>query len=511
MRRVLFSLLATTVLASPSLLAAPHQVKIDADLTQQGPVINKDIYGQFAEHLGHGIYEGIWVGEDSGIPNTNGFRNDVIAALKDLQVPLIRWPGGCFADEYHWREGIGPKDQRPVKVNTHWGGVEETNAFGTHEFFQLTEMLGADAYINGNLGSGTVQEMAEWLEYMTSDKNSTLANERRANGREAPYKIAYFGIGNESWGCGGHMRPEYYTDLYRQYATFLKAPRGLRPKFVASGGQQDQTEWTEVLSTNIKRDMAGISHHYYTLPKGDWQNKGDALGFPKAEWLSTMVRTYKMDAFIQANVAVLDKNDPKGKLGFYLDEWGTWYDPEPGREPGFLYQQNSLRDAVVAAVNFNIFHHYAQRVQMTNIAQMVNVLQAMILTDKEKMLLTPTYHVYHMYKVFQDATSIPFNISTDNYGEGDEQVPAVTASLAKGKDGKLYLALVNLDPDEAASISLSLKGFKVSALSGQILTAEQMDSHNTFAKPNQLKPKAFNAKLSALRLPAKAIVVAELK
>ena len=504
-------LLAFAVAALLPLAAEAHQASISFDASKTGAVINRDIYGQFAEHLGRGIYEGLWVGKDSKIPNTKGFRNDVVNALKEIKVPLVRWPGGCFADEYHWREGIGPQNKRPIKVNTHWGGVEETNAVGTHEFFDLVELLGARAYINGNLGTGTPQEMAEWLEYMTSDKNSTLANERRANGRDKPFEIAYFGIGNEAWGCGGNMRPEYYSDLYRQYATFLKTPPGKMPKLVASGGDTSDTKWTDVLSSHIPLRMVdGISYHFYTLPKDDWQDKGDALNFNQHEWFTTMERTYRMEQYVTNNVAKLDKNDPDGKLGFYVDEWGTWYNPEPNREPGFLYQQNSMRDAVVAAVNFNIFHEHADRVRMTAIAQMVNVLQAMILTDKEKMVLTPTYYVYDMYKVFQDATSIPFTINTDNYSEDGKSVPAVTASVAKGTDGKLYLALVNLDPTESASITLNIKGINANKVVGQILTANKMDAHNSFDNPAQVKPARYSSSLDKLSLPAKAVVVAEL-
>lgn len=509
MLRTLTAVACATLTLSAA-IAKPHEATISADLTQTGPQINKDIYGQFAEHLGRGIYEGLWVGKDSDIPNTKGFRNDVINALKDIKVPLVRWPGGCFADEYHWRDGVGPADERPVKVNTHWGGVEETNAVGTHEFFDLVELLGADAYVNGNLGSGSVREMAEWMEYMTSDKNSTLANERRANGREEPWDIAFFGIGNESWGCGGHMRPQYYVDLYRQYATFMKTPPGKRPKLVGSGGHTEDTEWTDVLSANIDRDMDGISYHFYTLPTSEWSKKGHATDFDNTMWFKTLERTLRIDKYIADNIAMLDKNDPEGELGFYVDEWGTWYDAEEGREPGFLYQQNTLRDAVVAAVNFNIFHHYAERVHMTNIAQMVNVLQAMILTDGAEMVKTPTYHVYGMYKVFQDATAIPFSINTSKYRQDGESVPAVTASIAKGDNGKLYIALVNLDPAEKATVSLDLEGMKVSALKGQILTADNITDKNTFAKKNVVKPTAFSAKADDLTLPAKSIVVAEL-
>ncbi len=494
--------------------AAGISVEIDGE--KPGAVINPNIYGQFAEHLGRGIYEGIWVGEDSKIPNIRGYRTDVVEALKAIQVPLVRWPGGCFADEYHWRDGIGPREKRPVKVNTHWGGVEETNAFGTHEFFEFAELIGAQTYVNGNLGTGSPQEMAEWMEYITSDTRSTLANERRRNGRDKPWKLDYFAIGNESWGCGGHMRPEYYADLYRHFATFLKAPHGSRPKLIASGGNDNDTVWTDVLSRQIKGNMDAISFHYYTLPTGIWQNKGAATGFEEQEWISALRNTLKMDDFIRANKRVLDKNDPEKHLGFYVDEWGTWYSPQPGRNPGFLYQQNTLRDAVVAAVNFNIFHAHADRVHMTNIAQMINVLQAMILTDKEKMLLTPTYHTYGMYAVFQNATSLPLKIKHQKkYRFGKMNVPALSASAARGKDGKLYVALVNLDPNQSQNIDLSLKGTSVTEAQGQVLTAAAMDAHNSFSAPETVKPADYrvvakSGKLT-LKIPAKAVVVVAVK
>ncbi|MEO7497700.1 MAG: alpha-L-arabinofuranosidase C-terminal domain-containing protein, partial [Massilia sp.] len=399
------SALALAMLAAAPAFAA---VTISIDAAKPGPVINKNVYGQFAEHLGTGIYEGMWVGPGSKIPNTKGWRNDVVGALKDLHVPLVRWPGGCFADEYHWKDGLGPRDKRPVKVNTNWGGVEESNAVGTHEFFDLVEQLGADAYVNGNLGSGNVQEMSEWVEYLTSDSKSTLANLRRKNGRDKPFKVAYFAVGNEAWGCGGNMTPEHYANLYKNYETFLRAPQQHRPKLIASGGNADNADrWTEVLSKELRNQTDAISLHYYTIPTDKWDVKGAATGFTEAEWAATLKNTLRMDSIIAQNEAMLDKNDPKKKLGLFVDEWGAWYDVEKGTNAGFLFQQNTLRDAVVAALNFNIFHAHAERVRMTNIAQMVNVLQAMIITDKDKMVLTPTYHAYKMYVPFQDATSLP--------------------------------------------------------------------------------------------------------
>ena len=500
-------------IAAPA-FAAPVIVSIDT--AKPGPVINKNVYGQFAEHLGTGIYEGMWVGPNSKIPNTKGWRNDVVGALKQLRVPLVRWPGGCFADEYHWKDGIGPRSKRPIKVNTHWGGVEESNAVGTHEFFDLAELLGAEVYVNGNLGSGTVQEMADWIEYMTSDSKSTLAELRRKNGRDKPFKVDYFGIGNEAWGCGGNMTPEHYANLYRNYATFLKAPAKSRPKMVASGGNDYDTKWTDVLSKNLKGQTDAVSFHYYTIPTGKWEVKGMATGFAETEWMSTLANTLKIDSMIRNNVAMLDKNDPEKKIGLFVDEWGTWYDVEKGTNAGFLYQQNTLRDALVAALNFNIFHQHAERVRMTNIAQMINVLQAMILTDKDRMILTPTYHAFQMYVPFQDATSLPVSLKDNTtYKLGDASIPGISASAARAKDGKTYLALVNTDPAKPADVVVDVGGKQPASVTGRVLTSAAMDAHNTFKAPQTVKPapfsaKAVNGKLT-IAVPAKAVIVVALE
>lgn len=503
-------------LSCDALASKPVEIKIDVD--DPGAVIHRNIYGQFMEHLGRGIYEGLWVGEDSSIPNDRGYRKDVLKALKDLQVPLLRWPGGCFADEYHWRDGIGPREQRIKTVNNNWGGVVDDNAFGTHEFFELAEMLDAEVYVNGNLGTGSPREMAAWLEYMTSDSKSTLAELRRANGREKPWKVHYFAIGNESWGCGGTMTPEYYTDLYKHYTTFLKTPADNRPIFIASGGHTDITEWTETLMEKApptwSMRMEAISHHYYTLPTGNWDVHGSALGFTEEEWFETLWQTLRLEGFIQDNIAIMDKYDPEKKVGFYIDEWGTWYDTEEGENPGFLYQQNSQRDAVLAAVNLNLFHKYAERVQMTNIAQMINVLQAMILTDKEKMLLTPTYHVFKMHIPFQDATYLPVSIMGDNeYKQGDKEIPNLSASAAKSKDGKTWLTLVNLNPNENLDVQVNPDG-SFSKAEGYLLTADQIDAHNTFEAPERVKPAPYKHSIKKgplkIRLPSNSVLVVEL-
>jgi alpha-N-arabinofuranosidase len=413
---------------------SPDRATLVIHADQPKGVINRNIYGHFAEHLGRLIYEGLWVGEGSPIPNTRGLRDDVLAALKEVRVPLLRWPGGCFADEYHWRDGIGPRDKRPRRPNVSWGGVD-TNAFGTHEFMDLCELLGADPYVNGNVGSGTPQEMMEWIEYMTSDSDSDLANLRRRNGREKPWKVPYFAVGNETWGCGGNMRPEFYADLYRQYATFIKDHSGNHVQKLASGGSDQNYNWTEVLMSQAARQMDGLSLHYYTLPTGDWGKKGSATQFGEKEWHATLARTLRIEEYIRKHSAVMDKYDPQKRVGLLVDEWGTWYDGEPGRDMGALYQQSTLRDAVVAGINLNIFNNHSERVRMANIAQVVNVLQALILTDREKMVLTPTYHVFRMYRVHQGATLLPVDLAAREYVVGQSAVPSLSASASRDGEG----------------------------------------------------------------------------
>ena len=510
MNLIKHSLAVLGLIAAPAFAAGEVGVSIDAG--KPGPVINKYVYGQFAEHLGTGVYEGMWVGAKSTIPNPNGWRNDVVGALKELHVPLVRWPGGCFADTYHWRDGVGPQDKRPS--NIHGDRVEELNAVGTHEFFDLIDMLGADAYVNGNVGTGTVQEMSDWVEYMTSDGGSPMARLRAQNGRAKPWKVAFFGIGNEMWGCGGNVKPDYYTNLYGNYETFLRGSEQSRPKMIASGGSGFDTSWTDVLSKNLKGRTVGITVHQYTVPTGNWDVKGEAIGFKENEWISTLANTMKMDQMVKDHVVVLDKNDPEKKIGLMIDEWGTWYEEKGARSA--LFQQNSLRDALVAALNFNIFHEHAERVTMTTIAQMVNVLQAMILTEKEKMVLTPTYYAFQMYVPFQDAKTLPLAIKNNtSYTLGATTIPGVSASAARAKDGKVYLALVNTDPSKAVDVAVDVAGTKVKGAAGKVLTSAAMDAHNTFQNPQVIKPAAYSARSAggklSIKVPAKAVMVVALE
>jgi alpha-N-arabinofuranosidase len=515
---VLCALVAALAAAGPA-RSQPAPAKATAVLRadRPGPVVNRNIYGHFAEHLGRGIYEGIWVGPGSKIPNTRGIRDDVLAALKELNVPVLRWPGGCFADEYHWKDGIGPREKRPSMINTHWGGVVEDNSFGTHEFMDLVDLLGTDAYIAGNIGSGTPQEMMEWVEYLTSNAQSPMANLRRQNGREKAWRIPYFGVGNEPWGCGGNMRAEFYADLYRQYNTFVKNYDRENPVArIAAGSNADDVRWTEVLMDVAGARMQGLSLHYYTLPTGNWGKKGPATGFGEADWFETLRRTLRMDEIIAKHAAAMDKKDPEKKIGLVVDEWGTWYDPEPGREPGFLYQQNTLRDGLVAALNFHVFHKHADRVSMANIAQTVNVLQAMILTDKEKMLRTPTYWVFEMFKAHQGGTFLPVELQSPDYALGTGKIPMVSASATRSADGSVHLSLANTSATQAATLSVALTGVTPKSVAGRVLTAPAVDAHNTFAAPDAVRPVPFGGaalKGGALEvaLPARSVVVLTLR
>ncbi len=474
--------------------------------------ISKHIYGHFSEHLGRCIYEGIWVGEDSPIPNINGIRKDVLEALKRIQIPVLRWPGGCFADEYHWKDGVGPRDQRKMMVNTHWGGVTENNHFGTHEFMMLCELLECEPYICGNVGSGTVQEMSEWVEYMTFDGDSPMSRWRAENGRKEPWKLKYFGVGNENWGCGGNMRAEYYADEYRRYQTYVRNYGSNRIYRIACGPNVDDYHWMEVMMRQAGGFMDGISLHYYTVP-GEWSNKGSATQFNEQDWFTTLKKTLYMDTLIRNHSAIMDRYDPEKRVGLIVDEWGTWYDVEPGTNPGFLYQQNTLRDALVAGINLNIFNNHNDRVHMANIAQTINVLQAVILTEGEKMILTPTYHVFDMYKVHQDATRIDVYLESEEYVMEDEKLPKLSVSASKDAQGRINITLCNLDHENGAEVPVDLRGISsVKNVTGTVLTADKIQAHNTFEDPEVVKPVSFedfklNEQGLNVSMPAKSVVL----
>lgn len=487
--------------------------KLTIDTTQSNGVISRHLYGHFAEHLGRGIYDGFWKKDATG---QYVIRGDVVAALKELGVPNLRWPGGCFADYYYWQHGVGPKEERPMVVNNLWGGVTEDNSVGTHEFMELVAELESEPIVVGNVGSGTVQDMAAWWEYVNHPGPSPMAKRRTENGRAEPWNVRFWGVGNESWGCGGHMRPEFYADLYRQHATFLHGYGGLKPFRIATGPAGGDYNWTEVVMERAGRMIDGLDLHHYTLD-GSWETKkGEAVDFDEGGWFRLMQRAQHMDELLTNHSAIMDAHDPEKRVWLIVGEWGTWHEQEKGSTPGFLYQQNTLRDALTASVTLDIFHQHVERVKMANIAQTINVLQAMILTDGERMLRTPTYHVFDMYKVHRDAKALSFELETGSYKLGDESIPAVSATASLDDAGRIHVSITNLDPNLARVVEIELAGQAArSVRSGRILTADAMNAHNTFDAPDSLVPQDFaGAKVVGgklvVSLPAKSLVTLEL-
>jgi alpha-N-arabinofuranosidase len=477
--------------------------------------ISRHIYGQFAEHLGHGIYGGFWVDKNLPVQKQDRIRLDIVNALKRIKIPNLRWPGGCFADEYHWRDGIGPRVQRPRMINTNWGGVVEDNSFGTHEFLELCKLLNTEPYVSANVGSGTVEEMSKWVEYLNFDGASPLTALRKQNGHPGSYNVKFWGVGNESWGCGGNMTAEHYADEYRRYATYARDYPNAKLRKIACGPSDGDYDWTETMMKKVGTRMWGLSLHSYTLPTGHWNDKGPATGFGEKEYFNTIKNTLRMEEFVSKHSAIMDKYDPKKRVALVVDEWGVWTNVEPGTNPGFLYQQNSLRDALVAGTNLNIFNNHCDRVKMANLAQAINVLQSLILTDKEKMLLTPTYYIFDMYKVHQDAKYLPIQLNTPDYEFDGKKLPAVNVSASQDKAGKVHITLVNLDSHNTIDVSTAFKDVKWSRVSGQVLTAGSTADVNTFTKPMNVVPKTFNgAKRDGdklvVSLPAKSVVALEL-
>ncbi len=488
--------------------------KIVVNTHDEKSTINKNIYGHFSEHLGRCIYNGLFVGENSDIPNTNGMRNDVVAALKNIKIPVLRWPGGCFADEYHWKDGIGPRESRKKMVNTHWGGVVEDNSFGTHEFMELCRQLECEPYVNGNVGSGTVQEMSEWVEYFTFDGTSPMAALREKNGHAEPWKVKYWGVGNENWGCGGNMRPEYYADLYRRFQTYVRNYGENKIYRIACGANAGDYNWTEKVMEIAANFMDALTLHYYTVPN-DWQNKGSATEFTEEEYYTTIDKCLKMEELVSNHSQIMNKFDPEHRVGLIVDEWGTWFDVEPGTNPGFLYQQNTMRDAMVAAASLNIFNQHSDRVVMANLAQTVNVLQAVILTEGDKMLLTPTYHVFDLYKGHHDAKLLYSYVDNETVGTENVSCPKLSCSASKSDDGSVLITAANFSMDSTAPVTCSLEGMEAKSVTARILTGAP-HAYNTFEQPETLKVVDFadvrseNGSLS-FEMPACSVIAITVK
>ena len=515
MKKAFLSIALTVAISQGGFSQVTSTLTIDG--TNPKTTISRHIYGHFSEHLGRCIYDGFWVGDSITVPKKDRIRLDITDALKKIKVPNLRWPGGCFADEYHWRDGIGPRNQRPHMVNTNWGGVSEDNSFGTHEFLELCSLIGCDPYIAGNVGSGTVEEMAKWVEYLNSNASSTMTELRKQNGRAEPWRVKFWGVGNESWGCGGNMTPDYYAGEYKRYATYARNYPDAPLFRIASGANSSDYEWTDVLMKNAGNHMWGLTLHHYTIPTGSWGKKVSATSFDEKEYHNTMKNCLFMEELVTRHSTIMDRYDPAKKVALVVDEWGIWTDVEPGTNPGFLYQQNSLRDALVAGTTLNIFNNHCDRVRMTNLAQTINVLQALILTRGNQLLLTPTYHVFDLYKVHMDAKWLPVNFNSPDYIVDNKKIPAVNISASQDSvTGTVHISLVNLDPNKKLPIRTNLAGIKWQTVQGQILTSKKLTDINSFDNPNNIKIMTFNSAKKegdalVLDLPPQSIVVLELK
>lgn len=489
-----------------------QDTKISFKASEDAPKISKHIYGHFAEHLGRSIYDGFYVGDTSAIPNKDGVRIDIIEALKEIQIPNLRWPGGCFADTYQWKDGIGPQEDRPTMVNSWWGGVTEDNSFGTHNFLNLCEELGAEPFISGNVGSGTVEDFTDWLQYTNHAKGSPMAKLRKENGREEPWNVKYWGIGNEMWGCGGNMTAEYYANIYKQYSTFMTSWENENDLYrIAAGASGDDYHWTEVLMRDVPKSLieaVGL-HHYAVI---DWENKGSATGYDEEVYFRSMEEALKMNEFVEKHSEVMDKYDPDNTIDLVVDEWGGWYDVEEGTNPGFLYQQNTMRDAMIAGTTLNIFNNHSERVKMANLAQTVNVLQAVALTEGEKMILTPTYHVFKMYTVHHDAQLLPVDFDSPRYTFEGESLPAISVSASKDEAGNTNISLVNIDAGAEHKVEIDLEGLDINNIDAEILMSAKIQDHNTFDNPDKINVaefKDFKLRKSKLEvsLPPFSVVV----
>lgn len=512
MKKIFFA-----ALVSVTTLAVTAQTKVLIDGTNSPNIISKHIYGHFSEHLGRCIYDGFWVGDSMNVAKKDRIRLDIVEALKKIKVPNLRWPGGCFADEYHWRDGIGKRNERPYMVNTNWGGVSEDNSFGTHEFLELCTLINCEPYIAGNVGSGTVEEMAKWVEYLNSDAKSTMTDLRKENGRSEPWRVKFWGVGNESWGCGGEMTAEYYADQYKRYAVYCRNYSNARLLKIASGANSGDYNWTETLMKNVGPGrMWGVTLHYYTIPTGSWGKKGSATAFDEKEYFNTMNNCLKMEELVTRHSTIMDKYDPAKRTALVVDEWGIWTDVEPGTNPGFLYQQNSLRDALIAGTTLNIFNNHSDRVRMANLAQTINVLQALILTKGNQMLLTPTYHVFDMYKAHMDAKKLNISFVSPDYKMEDKKIPALNISASQDSTGAVHITLVNIDPSKTISLKTALPGINFKIVTGQILTSKKLIDINSFENPNNIHIAPFSGAKKAgeelvVELPAQSVVVLELK
>ncbi len=476
--------------------SATQRVSILAD-TEIG-LIRPEFHGQFAEHLGSCVYGGLWVGKNSRIPNTNGYRKQAVDYLKELGVPVLRWPGGCYADDYHWRDGIGPVEGRPKRVNIWWGGYVEDGSFGTHEFIGLCRLLGSEPYLAGNVGSGTPEELEHWIEYCNQPSGSTLAEERAKNGSPEPFQVKYWGIGNENWGCGGNMRPEVYADHFRRFANYVKEYGGTRPFMIASGPNGNSVTWTRGFMDGLQGGRPNaIGMHYYE--GGGFVDVATSF---TVEHMNAQLAQYALveEAIVQQR-GILDGYGRGRRINLMVDEWGVWdkIPEEDEKRYGKLWMQSTMRSAVAAGLGLNVFNRQADKLYMCNIAQIVNVLQSMLLTDGpegEHCVRTTTYYAFSLFKPHRGKTSVrtetPDATPLPPFQRGAAVGPSpLSVSASKDKDsGQLVVTLVNPRADADWHIDGTIRGVTAKSATAQILHDPDLNAYNSFDQPDRLVPRS---------------------
>jgi alpha-L-arabinofuranosidase len=501
-RRAAICRLALAGAAGGGLAVAPRIIRArgsstSADITvnvlldQAIGTIRPEVYGQFAEHIGGVIYDGIWVGHDSKIANTDGIRQAIIDHVKTLGPVVVRWPGGCFADRYHWRDGIGPASKRPRRFGR-WREETESNQFGTHEFLRFCRLCGVRPYLAANVGTGTPEEFQQWVEYCNAPAGSTtLADERVTNGDREPFHVEYWGVGNESWGCGGKFIPEDYCREYRRFVEWL-------PKYdtvlfrIAAGPNSNDLDWTRRFfarwADGSRADLEGWAPHYYC------GTTGHALNFSVDQWYEQLHKANRMETLIKDQWAAMGEFDRRHEVKLVIDEWGSWHPAGTEINPRHLFEQmGTLRDALVAALSLDTFNRHADKVRMANVAQLVNNLHSLFLADGDKFVATPTYHVYTMYRGHQDARAVRIDVQAPDTSfqvrGGTERITRLAGSASRTRDGRATLTLAHLHASEPADVHISLHGGAAREVRHTVLTHNELNAHNTFERPDVVTPR----------------------
>ena len=482
--------LVSVVTARKAFSQPPREQRITVHAAVEIGTIRPDLHGHFAEHLGSCIYGGLWVGPKSPIPNIRGFRTQAVEYLKAVGIPVLRWPGGCFADDYHWRDGIGPLDKRPKSVNIHWGNYVEDNSFGTHEFLDLCRLIGAEPYLAGNVGSGTPQELRDWVEYCNYPSGSSLSDERARNGSPEPFRVRCWGVGNENWGCGGRMTPEEYAGHYRRFATFVRPLGDTRPFLIACGPSGNNPDWSRRFMNSVdQRSLPhGFAMHFYS------NGRNEPTKFTVEALRDQLSSFARLEHGILQQRGLLDGYDPERRVQLLIDEWGVWdrMIPEEEKRYGRLWQQITMRSAVAAALGLNVFHRQADKLYMCNIAQIVNVLHSLLLTEGDRCVRTSTYYAFDLLKPHRSKTAV--RVET-----GDSSPLGLSVSASR-KDQDLVLTCVNPSHDTPLKVNCSLSGVTVSSAQARLLHHPDYNAANTFDAPGRIVPREHPVTATGSRL-----------